>query len=495
MKQQRLTLIALLLVSLGLSLFYNPYYNILSGDKEIYRYIGMVMVKGGVPYRDVFDHKPPLIFFLNYAGLLLGTWGHWLIDTALALLATWSLFRLGRKYQLPCPWLPPLLFNLMLRDYIICLGMGMTREYTVMLVILFFCVLLEKPRWRFYGLGFLTGSIFFMQQDQVLGLLPFFLYAMLPGKDALPIGGRVLRVIAGFALVCLPLILYFTWNHALSVAWHDAFLFNFNWYTSTFKETFLEHLIKIRTLMHGSSYEVPFLVVMTIGIVALFSPATDKLLIALALIAVPMSISTEFMGGRDITPQIYTISFSHYILPLAATLPILLFCILAFSRDPLLSARKPVIIFGFLICANPIYLMIQHGTHLKPLARYEAPASPEMYYLKQQRPGDYQVYVFGNDDFDYVNNTLKVLAPSPWVYQHFYQLYDRWDTDHRILHSIQQDLLRHKTRYVLDFSIAPDWFRDRSIGDDWHSFLQEHYRVISDDPPLHCRLYESKDSL
>src|SRR5882757_6931766 len=178
MNRQNRGLLFVLFASLLLGMLYLPAYNPLSGDKEIYRYIGRVMLKGGVPYKDVFDHKPPLIFFLNYAALLLGgDWGQWLIDTCLALLATGLFFQLGRKYKLPYPWLLPLLFNLMIRDFYMCLGMGMTREYTAMFQLIFFCVLLGKYRHRYFLLGLLSGLIFFTQQDQVLALAPFFLYA------------------------------------------------------------------------------------------------------------------------------------------------------------------------------------------------------------------------------------------------------------------------------------------------------------------------------
>ena len=139
MNRQNRGLLFVLFASLLLSMLYLPAFNPLSGDKEIYRYIARVMLKGGAPYRDVFDHKPPLIFFLNYAALLLGgDWGQWLIDTALALLTTGVFYRLCKRYRLPYPWLLPLLFNLMIRDHLMCLGMGMTREYTTMFLLLFF---------------------------------------------------------------------------------------------------------------------------------------------------------------------------------------------------------------------------------------------------------------------------------------------------------------------------------------------------------------------
>ncbi len=69
------TLFLLLAGSILLSLLYCPPVDIPLDDKEVFRYGGWVLSKGGVPYRDFFDHKPPLIYFLNFAGLLLGFLG------------------------------------------------------------------------------------------------------------------------------------------------------------------------------------------------------------------------------------------------------------------------------------------------------------------------------------------------------------------------------------------------------------------------------------
>ncbi|GAP05295.1 4-amino-4-deoxy-L-arabinose transferase [Anaerolinea thermolimosa] len=52
-------------------------------DSSIFQYFGERMREGQLPYRDVYDHKPPLIFYLNYWGLMLGggsRWGIWALE-------------------------------------------------------------------------------------------------------------------------------------------------------------------------------------------------------------------------------------------------------------------------------------------------------------------------------------------------------------------------------------------------------------------------------
>jgi hypothetical protein len=360
-------------------------------------------------------------------------------------------------------------------------------------MVIFFCVLMGKHRFRYFGLGAIGASIFFMQQDQVLQLIPFFLYSFLPATDSLPFGRRLLRVFLGFASVTLPLILYFAWNHALTVAWQDAFLFNFGWYTHTLKESFRDHLIKLKTLMDGGNYEVAVLVTVVLGMCASIFPSSNRKLILLALLAIPLSVAAEFMGGRDIVPNIYRITFTHYILPLAGSIPILLFCAFAFTREPVLSGYRAHAIFSIIAALSLAYTAAQHATHLKSKDVDEVAAAPELPYLLQQRLSDYQFYVFGSINSVYMTNELNVRAPSVWVYQHFWRLYPTWDTDLRLLRSIEQDLLRHRTTYVLDLTSGGDWFSNCAADEEWHGFLRDNYAPVMVNSVLESTLWRKKE--
>ncbi len=466
------SLLFVLAAALLLSTFYIPAYNPLFGDKEVYRYVSQLMLRGGVPYRDVFDHKPPLIFVLYWASLLIGNWGLWLIDTIITLLATGLFFRLAGKYRLPFPWLLPLLFNLMLRDHLICYGMGMTREYTALLMLLFFCVLMSRQKQKYFWLGFLCGLTFFMQQDQVLPLIPFFFYAF-TSRDKRPLFRRMLPAAIGLLSVAGPIILYFAINHALGAFWRDAFAFNFGWYTTAVKASLGDHLRHAKHVLDYGNYEVVTLVSVILGGCALYFRNKNKPLVLAALIAAFLSVGPEFMGGRSDTAV-----FSHYYLPLAASLPILLFCVFAFTEEPFLQGPAGMAVYGFLVCGSLSYTALQHGTHLISAKNDVAVTTPPMQYLRQHRPGDYQYYNFGNTIFDHAYNEFGIMAPSPWVYQHFWKLFPHWDADHSMLYAIGQDLLRHKTTYIMDNSDQETDFLDTAAANWWHAFLRENYRPV-----------------
>lgn len=50
-------------------------------DTNVFHYVAAVMAKGGAMYRDTFDHKGPLLYFINYLGLKISYYsGAWLLE-------------------------------------------------------------------------------------------------------------------------------------------------------------------------------------------------------------------------------------------------------------------------------------------------------------------------------------------------------------------------------------------------------------------------------
>jgi hypothetical protein len=470
MKRQQTGLFFCLLACLLLSLLFCPPYDLSEDDKDVFRYAGMLLLKGGVPYKDLFDHKTPLIYFLNYTGLLLGPWGLWLLDLGMALFSTTLFYRLCRNYRLSFPWLLPLLFNLMIRDFLVTPGIGMTREYTAFFQLIFFCVLMGSHRYRLFCLGFLTALTFFMQQEQVLPLVPFLVYA-LPKTNVRQALSRVARMGIGFLAVTIPILLYLGSHHALADFWTDAILFNFQVYTAERPGVFTTFRT-MKQFMDDGNFELPFLVSVISGVFALVLSNNKKALVVASLLAVVLSLAPEFMNVQAVK-----IGFTYYLTPLSASISCLLFVVWAFSRDPVLSDAKAQIIYGVLVCASLSYTAFQHATHLAEKSGYGA--SQAAYdYLKQHPPADYQLYVFADDDDIAAYNVFHILSPSKWIYHHFWEWYPLWDNDRSILRSIGQDLLRRKTAYVLMKRTDFDKFCDPAARRWWRTFLQDYYEPL-----------------
>lgn len=50
-------------------------------DSSVFKYVARVIMDGGMPYKDTFDHKGPLIYLLNVLGIHIAYWrGSWVIE-------------------------------------------------------------------------------------------------------------------------------------------------------------------------------------------------------------------------------------------------------------------------------------------------------------------------------------------------------------------------------------------------------------------------------
>jgi len=483
MNKNRLSLLFVIVACILLSLQFCPPYDLMSDDKDVFRYAGMLMQKGLVPYRDMFDHKPPLIFFLNFAALALGSWGLWLIDLGLALLTTIVFFNLCRKRRLPFPWLLPLLFNLMIRDFLVSPGIGMTREYTCFFQLLFFCVLLGSQRQRHFWLGSLIALTFFMQQDQLLPLIPFIIYALWT-IDTLPIAKRILRMAAGFATVTVPVVGYFALHRTLGAFFEEAFLFNFSVYT-TEKQSLDGVFRTLKYKIDAGNFELPFMVALVLGLCSLLLPHKKKGLVMAALAALFLSVCQEYMNVQAVHSN-----FIYYIVPLSASVCCLLFSVFAYSEEPLLGHWKAQLTYGVLLCTSLAYTALQHATHLR---RAEIDATPIYSYLRQHPARDYQLYAFGNSDDLFIYNELNVLAPSKWIYHHFWKWYPAWDTTNDVLRSIGADLIRHRTTYMIVDSTELATFLHPASRSWWMSFTHKWYEPVTPADSTGRRLWRLKN--
>ena len=477
MKRINYSLLLVLGASLLLSFQFCPPFAPPFDDAEFFQYTGMAILKGQVPYRDFFDHKPPLIFFINSAGLLFGhgSWGLWLISTLVALLVTFLLFRLAQRYKLHCPWLLPLLFNLMIRDFLVAGVINLTREYSTFFVMLFFCVFMSRHRLRFFLLGFLTALTFFIQQEQVFQLVPFLLYALFV-RERLHVSARFAWLIAGFLSVFLLLLLYFAAHGSLRYFWEDAYVSNVKYYIQEYK-SIGDHFRTCKRVLDEGNYEMPFMITFVLGITSLFFPHRKKGLLVAAFAALFLSLSAEWLGGRQKGTGTL-LDFFGYFLPLSASVCIVLFIVFAYTETRFLTERYAQLPYALLLCCSLVYTNLQHLTHLKRRSEDPELNGPEIGFLKQQQLKDYQLCVLFDQDYTFCYNELGILAPSPWVYQHFWQWYAHWDPGHQLLDSIAGDLLRHHTTYIIMRPKDLEKVIDPVNRAAWNSFMQDHYQPL-----------------
>ena len=203
-------------------------------DSSIFQYIGERITEGALPYRDVYDHKPPLIFYLDAFGLALGgRWGIWAIELlSLCAAGLAGLALLRRSFgALPAGLgVAAMLLNLVfVHD-----GGNLTEEFALPLQFGAFLLLAQmearkKTGWRPIAIGLLLGLASSLKQPLAGPGIAIGVYLL-----AERLGRRnwhglldLLWIGLGAASVWAAWAGWFALNGSLAELWDAAFAHNF----------------------------------------------------------------------------------------------------------------------------------------------------------------------------------------------------------------------------------------------------------------------------
>lgn len=205
-------------------------------DSGTFQYVGQRLLEGQVLYRDVWDQKPPLIYFLNAFGLWLdGRWGVWFLSfcaVASAALLSKSLLRHAFGLAPAC-----LATTMWLLSYFHLINDGnMTEEFA--LPFQFGCLLLAYEvetkhggnyRWRGALIGIFVAILFFLKSNEIgIGIAIGF-YILLNAffkRDARRAIYNLAPLVGGGILATLFVLGVLWWQGALSEFFVTVFQYN-----------------------------------------------------------------------------------------------------------------------------------------------------------------------------------------------------------------------------------------------------------------------------
>lgn len=206
-----------------------------SRDSGVFLYVGWRLLNGDIPYRDVWDHKPPLVYFVDALGIALtpdSLWGVWLLQTVFIFFTIYFIYKV--LYQ-EFGTIAALLGTVVLTSGLLTvLEKGnVTEEYALVFQALGFWIFTRAWKKDFpihtsFWMGVLGGLAFSFKQTTIglwitygLFLLAFrILQHKFPLRD-------LLSLLAGWLIPSVPLILYLSSQSALKDFWEQAFLYNF----------------------------------------------------------------------------------------------------------------------------------------------------------------------------------------------------------------------------------------------------------------------------
>ena len=206
-----------------------------SRDSGVFLYVGWRLLNGDIPYRDVWDHKPPLIYFIDALGLVItphSLWGVWLLQFIFLFLTFFFIYKLlDNEFGI---------FAALAGTIVLTSGVltilekgNVTEEYALVFQALVFWLFIlswkkDFPISSSCWIGLLGGLAFNFKQTTIGIWITYGLFLLVirllqrkfPFKD-------LLSLLAGWLIPSIAFAIYLASQNALSDFWEQAFLYNF----------------------------------------------------------------------------------------------------------------------------------------------------------------------------------------------------------------------------------------------------------------------------
>ena len=224
-----------------------------STDSSVFNYVAKVIINGGMPYRDTFDHKGPLIYIIDAAGILINNdIGIWLFE----LISIFLIFLFGYKIAVlqGCGQVSVCIVALIDTFTLACFfeGGNLVEEYACVFLTISLYIFLKffsfgnvkKRELVICGASF--GAVCMLRINMIalwiimcIGVLSNRIY----NKKAKDIINYIKWFIVGFGIVVVPIVLWLIKNNAFTAFIQDYLLFNLM-YSTDAERAQLSNVIK-----------------------------------------------------------------------------------------------------------------------------------------------------------------------------------------------------------------------------------------------------------
>lgn len=393
-----------------------------SRDSGVFLYTGWRVLNGDVPYLDVWDHKPPVIYYLDAFGLWLtpgSPWGVWVVEVLLMVLSAIigygllkNLFSFYTAVFSTFLWL--------FSGFYLLAGGNLTTEYALpsqFILLWLFYRGSQKPAFRWTGLwiGIVSGILFFTRQNAIAIPVAICVYLIISRIVSRKLKGLLTDMLymgAGFVIVAVVFVGYFAIQGALRQFWDVAFVYNFAYAGEKDLLDRINALIQgINQLQNVGLAQLAFCGWGTALLVLIYQKklvnAEVQPFLYMAVIAFPLELFFVSLGGRPRIPYFLVV------------LPV--FSIFAgftvwmiFSYIKTISHYAPAIFTFWMVFALGIVFLADYSEmvqdFLKPVGDYKI-----VDFIENNTSADDYVLMWGAE----ASYNFASMRPSPtrYVYQ------------------------------------------------------------------------------
>lgn len=215
----------------------NPITTYPSRDGGAFNYIGRLILEGKLPYVDVWDSKPPGIFYLNAFALWLGRntrWGIWLVEFVFLFGAACVGYKLMKTLWQPGAAIIGTIIWLWGLNGVLS-GGNFTEEYPLLfnfLAIYAFWNSIQKPKKVIYDLaiGFTLALSFLFRANNIgiqVSIILTWLVVLIASKKFLLLFQKLSMICIGTLVVLAVICVYFLLNGTLIAMFEASIVYNF----------------------------------------------------------------------------------------------------------------------------------------------------------------------------------------------------------------------------------------------------------------------------
>jgi len=429
-------------------------------DSGVFLYFGQQILKGHIPYRDMWDHKGPVVYYINALGLFIGQgsiWGVYLLEYISLLCSLMLAYSVTARAFGPLPAFFASVLLLCGYFYVIENG-NFTEEFTLPLsfaaVYLYWRSLDRKTGWGLLYI-FLIGVIFsisFLLRPNNTGVavsiaLTIFITGILASRKY-GLAKEIPAFALGAAAILAAVLLYFKSEGALGYFYDSFIRYNLFFSTNTAGHRLGSVFNGLRTLWHSGLPAVA-LTGWIIGLVTTIAKPDlgDRrtVLVCVGLIGLPVELALSGISGR--TP-------SHYYINWLPALTILTACMVSeflrnFSGAVInLAGHKTKLshlwVLSFLIVLS-ILPLLQISYGVRNFARSGGLKNPPVSgaVKRHLNDGDY-LLMWGAEAG--VNYLTGAASPTRYVYQ--YPFYTCGYSSAEMIDEFLGDIARNKPLIV-----------------------------------------------
>ena len=392
-------------------------------DSGIFLYFGSQILTGKLPYRDLWDHKPPLIFYIDALGLWLGRGsrlGVWFLELAALVTAAWLAFSCLKRYFGSWPAGIAVAGTVLNLVYLLE-GGNLTEEFALPLQFAALALFTggekgERP-WKSLLVGVTAGAAFLLKQTLVgiwIAIAGVILLESVARRDWRGAARRLLSIGAGAGAVCAGVAVFFALQHTLYDFWDIAFRYNFIYSEAGAAERLLALKEILLALLTRSPYFLIGLAAWAVGTVYLilhsqrytWGPSAAEpffMLLWIAVLDVPIEILMISTSTKN---------YAHYFMVLLPAFSILIafLVFLVLSSRAKIFTQSAAIFFILALFFPPVGFIVEH---IRPQPNLQVSRTVD-YIVENTGPED-RVLVWGTQTV--VNYLSGRESPTRFVHQ------------------------------------------------------------------------------